>query len=167
MLELAERQQKLEERMIELEKRMLELAERQQKLEERMIEVEEELIHVRRLSELNRRDVSAITEALYSRWVLETIEKEASVRGESILGIYRNYLVKDREIDLVVETDKSIYCVEVKIQPNHHDVDELWSKAQILRDTFMKQVIPIIAATWVGRETSEYAKSKNVRVIAY
>ncbi|MGC9148172.1 MAG: hypothetical protein ACP5GI_01830 [Sulfolobales archaeon] len=165
--ELEERMIKLEERMIKLEERMIELAERQQKLEERMIQVETELIYVRRLSELNRRDISAISEALYSRWVLETVEKEISAKGERIVGVYRNYVVKDKEIDLVIETDQSIYCVEVKIQPNHHDIDDLLNKAETLRNIFKKQIIPILVGSWIGRETIEYAKNKHVRVITY
>ncbi|MGC9010171.1 MAG: hypothetical protein ACP5I7_06120, partial [Sulfolobales archaeon] len=83
------------------------------------------------------------------------------------VDVYRNYVVKDKEIDLVIETDQSIYCVEVKIQPNHHDIDDLLNKAETLRNIFKKQIIPILVGSWIGRETIEYAKNKHVRVITY
>ncbi len=164
---LEERQQKLEERFAKLEERFARLEERQQKLEERQQRLEEELVRVRRLAELNRRDIGALTEATLSRWVWEDLRDELVERGETVVSRRRNARVDNVDIDLLVETSKRIYVVEVKIQPNHHDINELVVKARKVMELRGKEAVPVLASVWIGDETARYAEEKGVKVIRY
>ncbi|OYT37226.1 MAG: hypothetical protein B6U89_07685 [Desulfurococcales archaeon ex4484_58] len=166
-VKLEERQQKLEERQQKLEERFAELEERFAKLEERQQRLEEELVRVRRLAELNRRDIGAITESLYSRWVWEDLREEFKSRGVVVVRRIRNYVVNGEEVDLLIETEDKIYVVEVKIQPNHHDIDDLLRKASIIKERLGKEAIPILAGVWIGDEVLEYARNKKVEVMIY
>ena len=161
-LKLDERMQKLEERQQRLEERQQRLEERQQKLEERMIEVIEELRNTRRLAELNRRDIGALTEAFYTRIAWEELKEEIS---DKIMRRARNFIIDNVEVDLLIETQELIYIVEVKIQPNHHDINELLKKAELVRERLGKRVKPILAGTWIGSEIKKYAIEKNVKIL--
>lgn len=165
--EIEDRITKIEDRIIEIENRITKIEERQQKLEERAIRVEEELTFLRRLSETNRRDLGALTETFFSKWALEDIKETAKSRGESILEIRRNHVLDGEEVDLLIITDKAVYVVEVKIQPNHHDINDLIRKAEIIKSMLRKSVQPVLACTWVGRETEDYAKNKKVEILKY
>lgn len=164
---LEERQQRLEERQQRLEERFARLEERFAKLEERQQKLEEELVKVRRLAELNRRDIGALTEATLSRWVWEDLRNELAERGETVVSRRRNARVDNVDIDLLVETSRRIYVVEVKIQPNHHDINELVAKARKVMELRGKEAIPVLASVWVGDETARYAEEKGVKVIQY
>ena len=155
-LKLEERQRILEERFAKLEERQLRLEERQQKLEERFARLEEEFIklakrvdrieadlkEVRRIVGHTRRDVGALAEVLYSRIVWEDLREEIRERGETIIRRSKNFIVDNVEVDLLVETDKAVYVVEIKVQPNHHDVNNLVKKAEIVRTRFDKRCVP-------------------------
>jgi DNA repair exonuclease SbcCD ATPase subunit len=162
--EILDRITRIEERQQKLEERQQKLEERFQKLEKRMIELEEELVRVRRLSELNRRDIGALTESLYTRWVWGELRDEIRGSGERIVRRERNFVIDDREIDLLVETDHRIYVVEVKNQPNHHDVEELAREKDIVEKRIGKKAIPVLAGVWIGDEVRRYAREKGVRI---
>ena len=173
-LKLEERVARLEERFADLEERFLKLEERVARLEEGFLELakrqqrlEEEMISLRRSVEHTRRDVGALTEATYSRMVLEDLREEAMARGERIVRRLRNARINGHEIDLLVETDKRVFVVEVKIQPNHHDVDELVEKTKAAAKTTGKQATAVLAGTWVGGEVREYCRVKRVQLLEY
>ncbi len=96
------------------------------------------------------------------------MREEIIGRGEKVLVRRRNARIDDTDIDLFVETDRSVYIVEVKVKPKHPDVGALTGKADLVRRHYPdKDVIPILAGALVGREIEEYARSKGVRVYVY
>jgi len=167
VIKLEERLAKLEERFVQLEERFAKLDERFMKLEERQQRLEEEFLNLRRLVEYNRRDIAALAEVTYSRFVWDDLKEEFVVRGEKVLRRRRNARIDNVDIDMLVETDKAVYVVEIKVKPNHHDVDELVSKAEVVRLKLIKHTVPILAGVWVGDEIREYAESRNVKVMEY
>ncbi len=165
--EVLERITKLEEGHKEILERLIKLEERQQKLEERLLIVEEELVRLRKLWEASRRDIGALTEVLYTRIAWEYLKEELEERGEKILRKRRNAVIGGVEIDLLVETDKALYAVEVKVQPNHHDVREVASKAAELKGKLGKEVVPVLAGTWVSSELRQLAERYDVKIVEY
>ena len=163
MIRLEERMVNLEERIVNLEERIVNLEERQQKLEERMIQVIDELKYTRRLAELNRRDLGALTEAFYSRIAWEELREV--IDGRKIIRRTRNYVIDNVEIDLFIETQDLIYIVEVKIQPNHHDIRELIRKAELVRRRLGKDVKPILSGSWIGDDVRSYASKENIDIL--
>ncbi len=164
---LEERFARLEERQQKLEERQQRLEERQQKLEERQQKLEEEIANLRRVIEHTRRDVGALTEAMYSRMVWEDLREEIKARGEKVVSRKRNVKVDGYDIDLMIESETSIYVVEIKIQPNHHDVNELLEKTKAIEVHMIKKAIPVIAGTWIGGEVRKYCSEKGVNIIEY
>ena len=171
---LEERQQRLEERFARLEERFLELAERQQRLEERQQRLEErqqrleeEIASLRRVVEHTRRDVGALTEAMYSRMAWEDLREEIKAKGEKVVSRRRNVRVNGYDIDLLIEAGASVYVVEVKIQPDHHDVNELLEKSKAIEKLTGKKAIPVLVGTWIGGEVRKYCSEKGVNVIEY
>ena len=128
-----------------------------------MIEVINELRYTRHLAELNRRDLGALTEAFYIRVAWE--ELRDIVDGGKIIRRVRNFTIDNIEVDLLVETERLIYIVEVKIQPNHHDVDRLIEKARYIKDRLKKDIKPVLAGTWIGSEVRKYADEKNIMLL--
>ena len=164
---LEERQQALEERFIKIEERFAVLEEKYIKLEERLARVERDLVHVRKTVEHTRRDVGALTETLYSKMVLDDLKEIIRGEGEKIIKRKRNFILDNVEVDLFIETERKAYAVEVKIQPNHHDVDEILEKATYIGSKIGKPCTPVLAGTWIGDEVFKYASSKNVMILEY
>ncbi len=130
--------------------------------------------HSRKLDEhsekLNRMEVElgALTESFYCRTVWDDLREEITGRGEKILVRARNYRVDEADIDLFIETSKTVYVVEVKVKPKHGDVNKLINKADIVRKHYPgKEVVPVLAGALIGREIQEYARSKGVKVYVY
>ncbi len=164
---LEERQQKLEERQQKLEERFAQLEEKYIKLEERLARIERDLAHVRKTVEHTRRDVGALTETLYSKMVLDDLREIIRGEGEKIIKRKRSFILDNVEVDLFIETERKAYAVEVKIQPNHHDVDEALEKATYIGSKIGKPCTPVLAGTWIGDEVFKYALSKNVMILEY
>jgi hypothetical protein len=66
--------------------------------------------------------LEAIAEAQFSRYVWEELREEIKGRGEAVLRRERNVDLDGVDIDLLVETDRYIYVVEVKTRPKITDV---------------------------------------------
>ncbi len=169
--ELLERFARLEERFAKLEERYLALEERVARVEERLAKAEEllvgvwrELGEVRRLAEASRRDVGALSEAVYSRFVWEDLRAELEGRGERVVSRRRGVRIEGEEVDMLVETPVRIYVVEVKVQPNHRDVDALLRKASAAERAFGRPATPVLAGVWIGGEVRSYAESRGVEV---
>ena len=124
-------------------------------------------MRLRKLWEASRRDIGALTEVLYTRVAWEYLKEELDERGERVLRKRRNAVIEGIEIDLLVETDKALYAVEVKVQPNHRDVREVASKAEELKSKLGKEVVPVLAGTWVGSELRQLADRYGVRIVEY
>ncbi len=122
---------------------------------------------MRRLIELNRMDLGALTEAFFSWRVEESIRRSLEVRGGSVREVRRSVIVEGREVDLVVVGDGEVYAVEVKIRPGRRDVDDLLDKVEALKREYEgMRVIPVLSGTWIPGEVASYAESKGVRVEA-
>ncbi len=172
--EMNKRFEVIEKKLLEHDKRFEEINKRFEAIERKLLEhdkrfefIEKELKSHRRLIEHNRRDIAALTEATISRYVYEDLREMIRELGERILVRKRNARVDNIDVDLLVETDKTVYVVEVKIQPNHHDVNSLLKKAEYVAKKYGKQVKPVLATVWIGREVEEYAENKGVQVMTY
>ena len=163
---LEERQLILEERVAKLEERFLELSERVARVEEQLVEVWRELGRVRRLAELSRRDVGALSEAVYSRFIWEDLREQLEERGEEVVRRRRRVKVDGEEVDLV-ETVERIYVIEVKVQPDHHDIDALLRKAEAAEKVLGKPATPVLAGVWIGDDARRYAEARGVEVYEY
>mgnify|MGYP001626259753 CR=1 FL=1 len=134
----------------------------------RFVELEE-----KRWAEANKRfsrielELGALTEATLSRYVWEDLREEIRSRGEEILNRYRNLVLDGEEIDLVIETSRSVYIVEVKTKPDIEDIRDLIDKADIASKKFNKPVTSIIAGVYIGDEVRIFAERKNIVVYSY
>jgi hypothetical protein len=111
--------------------------------------------------------LGALTEATITKFVYDDLREEIALSSEKIVSIKRSALVNNVEIDLLVETDKSVYVVEVKVKPRQRDVDELVKKAEEVQKVFRKLVKLVLAGARVGREVVAYARSRNANVYTY
>lgn len=150
-LEHDKRFKEMNKRFEAIERKLLEHDKRFEAIERKLLEhdkelkaIKEELQVHRRLIEYNRHDIATLTEAAISRYVYEDLVEVVCDRGEKVLYRKRNARIDSKDIDLLIETDKTVYVVEVKIQPNHGDVDELLKKTDLVAKKYNKPVKPIL-----------------------
>lgn len=138
------------------------------KVFDRFSEVTEKLEeHGKRLSRIELH-LGALTESTYSKFILDDLRRELESRGEKLLSWERNAVVGGEEIDLLVETDKTVYVVEVKVKPGIGDVGALLAKSELVAKLKPgKTVKPILAGALVGSEVRSYATQKGVEVYSY
>ncbi|AEA11624.1 hypothetical protein TUZN_0122 [Thermoproteus uzoniensis 768-20] len=124
-------------------------------------------------TQLNKRvsaledSVGSLTEATLSRYVWEDLRLEVEGRGERVLARRRNARVDGLDVDLLVETDRSVYVVEVKTRPRRRDVDAVARKAEAARGAYGKPAVAILAGVRIGDDVEKYAKGKGVLVYRY
>jgi hypothetical protein len=122
---------------------------------------------------LNRRvstledNLGSLTEATLSRYVWEDLREEVGARGEVVLARRRNARVDGLDVDLLVETDRAVYVVEVKTKPGKRDVDAVARKAEAARGAYGKPAVAILAGVRIGDDIEKYAKGKGVLVYRY
>ncbi|MCC6054024.1 MAG: hypothetical protein LM589_01715 [Thermosphaera sp.] len=121
---------------------------------------------VKRVSRLEL-EVGALSEITLTRYVWDDLRGEFKLRGEEVVERVRNARVNGYEVDLLVETNKNIYIVEVKIKPTRKHVDSLLRKSKATMERYGKPVVPILAGTMIGNDVEEYAESKDVKVYKY
>ena len=182
LLEYDKRFEEMNKRFEAIEKKLLEHDKRFESIERKLLEhdkrfeaIERKLLeHDKRFDEINRRisrlelGLAALTESFYSKSILEDLRARASARGEKIIGWERNARVDESDIDLLIETDKSVYVVEVKVKPKHEDVGGLLAKLDVVKKKYPgKNVVGVLAGAMIGREVKEYALRKNILVYAY
>ena len=120
----------------------------------------------RRLSNVET-TLGAVAESQYSRYVWEDLKEELKARGEAVVRRARNAKVDDVDVDLLVETDRRVYVVEVKIRPRVEDVGALLAKAEVVRNALGKEAVPVLTGAWIGDEVEKYARGKGVLVYSY
>ncbi|MGC8583845.1 MAG: hypothetical protein ACP5MH_08955, partial [Thermoproteus sp.] len=120
----------------------------------------------RRLSRLEE-GLGAVTEALFSRYVWEDLSVDIRTAGEFVVRRVRNADFDGVDVDLLVETDKRIFVVEVKVRPRIEDVGALLAKAEVVASKANKPVVPVLTGALVGREVEAYARGKGVLVYVY
>ena len=111
--------------------------------------------------------LGALTEAVYTRYVWEDLSTELRASGEAVVRRIRNADFDVVEVDLLVETEKRVYVVEVKVRPRIDDVGALLAKAEVVGGQIGEPVVPVLAGSYVGREVESYAKGKGVLVFTY
>jgi hypothetical protein len=111
--------------------------------------------------------LQAHAEATLTKFVYDEVEKIARESGERIIARRRNAKINGTEVDMLIETDKTVYIIEVKTKPRQRHVDELLNKIELVQKAFTKPVKPILAGVYIGEEIEAYAKSKHVEVISY
>ena len=114
-------------------------------------------------------ELGALTESTYANFLLEDLSKIIASNKESILLKYRNERINEKDIDLLVITERHAYIAEIKIHPRIEDINELLLKKDIIiiKNYPDKEVIPILTGTLIGKDIEQYAKSKNVKVYKY
>lgn len=109
--------------------------------------------------------LGAIAEAQFSRYVWEELREEIRGRGEAVLRRERN--VDLDGVDLLVETDRHVYVVEVKTRPKIADVGALLAKCDVAQQKLGKPAIPILTGVMIGREVEAYARGRGVRIMKF
>ncbi|KUO90159.1 MAG: hypothetical protein AT708_03685 [Pyrobaculum sp. OCT_11] len=109
--------------------------------------------------------LGAIAEAQFSRYVWEELREEIRGRGEAVLRRERN--VDLDGVDLLVETDRHVYVVEVKTRPKIADVGALLAKCDVAQQKLGKPAIPILTGVMIGREVEAYARGRWVRIMKF
>lgn len=97
----------------------------------------------------------------------EDLSAELRASGEAVLRRVRSADFDGVEVDLLIETDKRVFVVEVEVRPRIDDVGALLAKAEVVGRKLDKQSVPVLAGTYVGREVELYAKNKGVLVLTY
>jgi len=127
----------------------------------------------KRFEELEKRTsrvelgLGALTEVTLTRYVWEDVREDAKLRGEKITTRQRSATINGHEIDMLIETERGIYVVEVKVKPTIDDLKDLLTKAEIIQKRYEKPTIPILAGTLIGDEVKAFAKGKNIEVYSY
>ncbi len=100
--------------------------------------------------------------------IWEEIRGEAEHRSEKIIRRLWNARIDNRDVDLLIVTDKSVYVVEVKVKPKISDVRELVAKARLVKNMYKDQkVIPILAGALINTRVEKYALKQGVEVKRY
>ncbi len=157
----------IEEKLLEHDKRFEAIERKLLEHDKRFEAIEKELVSLnKRVSRLED-EVGALTEATASWFVINDI-KALMEKEERIVSRIRNARVDNEDIDLLIETDKKVYVVEIKVKPKIKDVGGLLAKAELVKKKYPdKEVKVVLAGLRVKREVQDYARSKNVIVMSY
>jgi len=112
-------------------------------------------------------EVGALSEITLTRYIWDDLREELRLRGEEVIARVRNAKVNGYEVDLLVETNKNIYIVEVKVKPTRKHIDNLLKKIKAIQEKYKKPVIPILAGTMIGNDVERYAESRNIKIYKY
>ena len=113
-------------------------------------------------------ELGALTESFYSKAFLDDLKEEIKIEGDEIVSRKRNLRIDGEEIDLLIETKKKVYVVEVKVKPKRSDIGELIAKADLVRSKYGgKIIIPLLAGSLISHEIEEYAEGKGVKISHY
>ncbi len=122
-----------------------------------------QLVELRRLQEIMKVELSALTESFYAKVFLDDL-----LTREEIIRKYRNYRIDDLDIDLLVETTNKVYIVEVMVKPKIRHVGDLIVKRDLVSRRYPgKEVVAVLAGAYIGDDVEEYARSKGIVVCRY
>jgi len=147
---------------------ILEILKRLDRIEDGLKKLyEKSLEHDKRFNRIEL-ELGALSESFYCKALWDELREEIKAKGEKILCRKRNMRINDVDIDLFIETDKTVYVVEVKVKPKHDDVGRLIAKADLVKKYYPhKRIISILAGALIGKEVEEYAKEKGIIVYMY
>ncbi|BBG25802.1 hypothetical protein [Sulfuracidifex tepidarius] len=106
-----------------------------------------------------------LTEATISRFFLDDLKEEIRDEGDKIISRKRRVETPNGEVDLVVETSRSLYIVEVKVRPRRDDISSLASKTANLISE--KNKVAILAGTVIKKDLYKVAEKYGVRLYEY
>ena len=110
--------------------------------------------------EATRSDVGLVVETMF---VDKLVNK---LSGEKVINVIRHYETPIGEVDAVIETEKRVYVVEVKMKAEVKDVDDLLSKAkEVGKDFSGKEVVPVLTGIKIGKVVAGYARGMKVEVM--
>lgn len=166
---------RIEEKLSEHDEKFRRIEEKLSEHDERLSKIERKLEeHDKRFDKIEKRlgrvelELGALAESFYTKTLLDDLKENIRERGEKILMKRRNYRIDNQEIDLLLETDRSVYVVEVKIKPKVEDIGRLLSKVELVSKRFAgKNIIPILVGALVGKDVEEQAKLKGIEVYLY
>jgi chromosome segregation ATPase len=127
----------------------------------------------KRFEELEKRvsrvelSLGALTEVTLTRYAWEDVREDAKLRGEEVTARLRSVAVEGFEVDMLVETNRRVYVVEVKVRPTVDDVRGLLAKAEVVERKYGKQVVPVLVGALIGDDVRAFAKGKAVEVYCY
>ncbi len=170
-----ERLRKIEEKLKEHDERFNRIEKKLAEHDERLSRIEKKLEeHDKRFNKIEKRlsrvelELGALAESFYTKALLDDLKEELRERGERILMRRRSYRIDDKEIDLLLETDKAVYVVEVKVKPRVEDIGRLLSKVELVSRKFVgKKIIPILVGALVGRDVEEQARLRGIEIYVY
>ena len=112
-------------------------------------------------------EVGTLSEITLTRYIWDDLREELRLRGEEVIARVRNAKVNGYEVDLLVETNKNTYIVEVKVKPTRKHIDNLLKKIKTIQEKYKKPVIPILAGTMIENDVERYAESRNIKIYKY
>jgi DNA repair exonuclease SbcCD ATPase subunit len=124
-------------------------------------DLENKIKEVDRKVEATRSDLGLVAEEVYVKNFVDYLQSN----GERVISIYRHYETSLGEIDAVIETSAKVYAVEVKLRAEVSDVDDLLSKAKVLKEELGKEVYPVLTGSKINKTVRGYAKGFGVLVI--
>jgi len=124
-------------------------------------DLENKIKEVDRKVEATRSDLGLVAEEVYVKNFVDYLQSN----GEKVISIYRHYETSLGEIDAVIETSAKVYAVEVKLRAEVSDVDELLSKAKVLKEELGREVYPVLTGSKINKTVRGYAKGFGVLVI--
>jgi hypothetical protein len=111
--------------------------------------------------------IRTLLKVMFAKFVYEDFKIEMARTGEMIISRERNFKIDRYVIDLVIETTKTIYIIDIESAPRRRHIDKLLMKAELAQRIFAKPVKPIMVGVRVSSDVEEYAKSKGVEILKY
>jgi DNA repair exonuclease SbcCD ATPase subunit len=124
-------------------------------------DLENKIKEVDRKVEATRSDLGLVAEEVYVKNFVDYLQSN----GEKVISIYRHYETSLGEIDAVIETSAKVYAVEVKLRAEVSDVDDILSKAKVLKEELGREVYPVLTGSKINKTVRGYAKGFGVLVI--
>jgi len=111
--------------------------------------------------------IRTLLKVMFAKFVYEDFKIEMARTGEMIISRERNFKIDRYVIDLVIETTKTIYIIDIESAPRRRHIDKLLIKAELAQRIFAKPVKPIMVGVRVSSDVEKYAKSKGVEILKY
>jgi len=124
-------------------------------------DLENKIKEVDRKVEATRSDLGLVAEEVYIKNFVDYLQSD----GEKVISVYRHYETSLGEIDAVIETSAKVYAVEVKLRAEASDVDDLLSKAKVLKEELGREVFPVLTGSKINKTVRGYAKGLGILVI--
>jgi hypothetical protein len=111
--------------------------------------------------------IRTLLKVMLAKFVYEDFMNNATRTGEAIISRERNFKVDGHVIDLVIETTKAVYIIDIESAPRRRHVDKLLIKATLAQKIFVKPIKPILVGVRVNSDVEEYARSRGVEIFKY